>query len=175
MQIEMQKKIFKRWLDDYSKLIFKVVRAYAVSAQDQDDLFQEILLQLYLAVPGFRGDAKETTWIYRVSLNTALTWNRNDKRKRKKFKTNVLDIQDLASNSGDNNDLSQNDQILNQVYDGIRKLPKSDSSIILLYLDGLSYDQISEVIGISKTNVGARLNRAKKKLSQLLKGLIDDF
>ncbi|MCK4886695.1 MAG: sigma-70 family RNA polymerase sigma factor, partial [Planctomycetes bacterium] len=113
--------------------------------------------------------------IYRVSLNTALTWNRNEKRKRKKFKTNVLDIQDLASNSNDNNDLSQNQQILNDVYDAMRKLSKSDSSIILLYLDGLSYDQISEVIGISKINVGVRLNRAKKKLAQLLKGLIDDF
>ena len=73
MQIGMQEKIFKRWLNDYSKLIFKVVRTYAVSPQDQDDLFQEILIQLYLAIPGFRGDAKETTWIYRVSLNTALT------------------------------------------------------------------------------------------------------
>ncbi len=175
MQIGMQEKIFKRWLNDYSKLIFKVVRTYAVSPQDQDDLFQEILIQLYLAIPGFRGDAKETTWIYRVSLNTALTWNRNEKRKRKKFKTNVLDIQDLASNSNDNNDLSQNQQILNDVYDAMRKLSKSDSSIILLYLDGLSYDQISEVIGISKINVGVRLNRAKKKLAQLLKGLIDDF
>ena len=175
MQIGMQEKIFKRWLNDYSKLIFKVVRTYAVSPQDQDDLFQEILIQLYLAIPGFRGDAKETTWIYRVSLNTALTWNRNEKRKRKKFKTNVLDIQDLASNSNDNNDLSQNQQILNDVYDAMRKLSKSDSSIILLYLDGLSYDQISEVIGISKINVGVRLNRAKKKLARLLKGLIDDF
>ena len=175
MQIETQKKIFKQWLNDYSKLIFKVVRAYTVSPQDQDDLFQEILVQLYLAVPGFRGDAKETTWIYRVSLNTALTWNRNEKRKRKKFKTNVLNIQDLATNSNDNNDLSQNEQILNDVYDAMRKLSKSDSSIILLYLDGLSYDQISEVIGISKTNVGVRLNRAKKKLARLLKGLIDDF
>ena len=175
MQIEKQQKIFKQWLNDYSKLIFKIVRAYAVSPQDQDDLFQEILIQLYSAIPDFRGDAKETTWIYRVSLNTALTWNRNEKRKRKKFKTNVLDIENVPTTKNDNNDLLENQKILNEVYDAIRKLPKSDSSIILLYLESLSYDQISEIIGISKTNVGVRLNRAKKKLTQLLKGLIDDF
>jgi len=173
MQIEKQQKIFKQWLNDYRKLIFKVVKAYAVSPQDQDDLFQEILIQIYSAIANFRGDAKETTWIYRISLNTALTWRRNEKRK--KFKTNILDIQDVPTTRNDNNDLSQNEQILNDVYDAIRKLSKSDSSIVLLYLDGLSYDQISEVIGISKTNVGVRLNRAKKKLTQLLKGLIDDF
>jgi len=69
MQIEMQEKIFKRWLDEYSRLIFKVVRAYAVSPQDRDDLFQEILMQLYLAVLGFRGDAKlQWEWLCFYSL-----------------------------------------------------------------------------------------------------------
>ena len=175
MQIETQRKIFKQWLNDYSKLIFKVVRAYTVLPQDQEDLFQEILIHIYSAIPGFRGEAKETTWIYRISLNTALTWSRNEKRKRKRFKNDILDVQEVPAVKSDSDDPLQNEQILNQVYDAIRQLPKSDSSIVLLYLDGLSYDEISEIIGISKTNVGARLNRAKKKLVQLLKGLIDDF
>ena len=175
MQIETQRKIFKQWLNDYSKLIFKVVRAYAISPQDQEDLFQEILIHIYSAIPCFRGEAKETTWIYRISLNTALTWSRNEKRKRKRFKTDILDVQEVPAAKSDSEDPSQNEQILNQVYDAIRQLPKSDSSIVLLYLDGLGYDEISEIIGISKTNVGVRLNRAKKKLAQLLKGLIDDF
>ncbi len=66
-------------------------------------------------------------------------------------------------------------KILSQVYDAIRQLCKTDCSIVLMYLDGLSYDQMADVLGISKSNVGVRLNRAKKKLAQLLKGLIDDF
>ena len=175
MQIETQRKIFKQWLNDYSKLIFKVVRAYTISPQDQEDLFQEILIHIYSAIPCFRGEAKETTWIYRISLNTALTWSRNEKRKRKRFKTDILDVQEVPATESDSDDSLQNEQILNQVYDAIRQLPKSDSSIVLLYLDGLGYDEISEIIGISKTNVGVRLNRVKKKLAQLLKGLIDDF
>jgi len=175
MQIEKQRKIFKQWLNDYSKLIFKVVRAYTISPQDQEDLFQEILIHIYSAIPCFRGEAKETTWIYRISLNTALTWSRNEKRKRKRFKTDILDVQEVSATKSDSDDPLQNEQILNQVYDAIRQLTKSDSSIVLLYLDGLGYDEISEIIGISKTNVGVRLNRAKKKLAQLLKGVIDDF
>ena len=144
-------------------------------SQDKDDLFQEILLQIWSSIPGFQGSAKETTWIYRVALNTALVWKRTEKRKRKRFRTEFLDIQEISQAKGDCNELSQNQYVLNQVYDSIRQLPKSESSILLLYLDGLSYDEMADVIGISKSNVGVRLNRAKKKLAQSLKGLIDDF
>ena len=175
MLIDKQEKIFKRWLGEYKRLILKVVNAYADLSQDKDDLFQEILLQIWSSIPGFQGSAKETTWIYRVALNTALVWKRTEKRKRKRFRTEFLDIQEIPQDEGDCNELSQNQYVLNQVYDSIRQLPKSESSILLLYLDGLSYDEMADVIGISKSNVGVRLNRAKKKLAQSLKGLIDDF
>jgi len=170
-----QEKLFKQWLEEYKNLIFKVVRAYAKSQQDQDDLFQEILLQLWLSIPRFEGEAKETTWIYKVALNTSLVWKRTEKRKRKKLRTEALNIQEISQAKSDCDKSSQNQQILGQVYDSIRQLAKSESSIVLLYLDGLSYDEIADVLGISKSNVGARLNRAKKKLAQLLEGLIDDF
>ncbi len=175
MLIDEQEKIFKRWLDEYRVLVFKVIRAYADSPQDKDDLFQEILLQMWSSVPRFQGNAKETTWIYRVALNTALVWKRTEKRKRKRFRTKVLDIQEVSKNKIDCDELSGDQHVLDQVYDAIRGLPKSESSILLLYLDGLSYDEMADVLGISKSNVGVRLNRAKKKLAQLLKGLIDDF
>lgn len=169
-----QEKIFKRWFFEYKKLIFKIVKTYANLPQDKDDLFQEILLQIWSSIPGFKGDAKETTWIYRVALNTALIWKRTEKRKRKRFRTEFLDVREISQDD-DNKKLSQNQHLMNQVYDSIRQLPESESYILLLYLDGLSYDEMADVIGISKTNVGVRLNRAKKKLAQLLKGLIDDF
>ncbi len=173
MQIDKQEKIFKQWFGEYKKLIFKVVKTYADLPQDKDDLFQEILLQIWSSIPSFQGGAKETTWIYRVALNTALVWKRTEKRKR--FRTEFLDIQEISQAKGDCDELSQNQLVLDQVYDSIRQLPKSESSIVLLYLDGLSYDEMADVLGISKSNVGVRLNRAKKKLAQLLKGLIDDF
>ena len=175
MLIDDQEIIFKQWLGEYKKLIFKVVKTYADLPHDKDDLFQEILLQIWSSIPSFQGDAKETTWIYRVALNTALVWNRTEKRKRKRFRFEFLDLQQISETKGVCDDFSQNLQVLDQVYDSIKQLSKSESSIILLYLDGLSYDEIANVLGISKSNVGARLNRTKKKLAQLLKGIIDDF
>ena len=175
MLADKQGKLFKQWFGEHKGLVFKVVKAYAASPQDRDDLFQEILLQLWSSIPGFQGKAKEATWIYRVALNTALVWKRTEKRKRKRSRTEFLDIQEISQAKGDCDELSQNQHVLDQVYNSIRQLPKSESSIVLLYLDGLSYDEMADVLGISKSNVGVRLNRAKKKLAQLLKGLINDF
>lgn len=175
MLIDKQEKIFKQWFGEYKRLIFKVVKTYADLPQDRDDLFQEILLQIWSSIPSFQGNAKETTWIYRVALNTALVWKRTEKRKRKRLRTEFLDVYEISPSKNDCDKLSQNQHVLDQVYDSIRQLPKSESSIVLLYLDGLSYDEMADVLGISKSNVGVRLNRAKRKLAQLLKGLIDDF
>ena len=175
MLTNKQEKIFKQWLGEYKKLIFKVVQAYADLPQDKDDLFQEILLQIWSSIPSFQGNAKETTWIYRVALNTALIWKRTEKRKRKWSRTELWDTQEIPQVKGECDELSQNKHVLDQVYNSIRQLPKSESSILLLYLDALSYDEMADILGISKNNVGVRLNRAKKKLAQLLKGLIDDF
>jgi len=175
MPTDNREKIFQRWLDEYQKLIFKVVRTYAEQPQDKDDLFQEILLQIWFSIPKFQGDAKETTWIYRVAINTSLTWRRTEKRKRKRFRTEFLDIQEITQFKGAGNELPGDQCVLDQVHEAIRQLPKTESSMILLYLDGLSYDEMADVLGISKTNVGTRLNRTKKKLALLLKGLIDDF
>jgi RNA polymerase sigma-70 factor (ECF subfamily) len=171
---ENRENLFKTWLDRHKNLIFKVVNTYAASSEDKDDLFQDILLQLWSSIPGFQGNAKETTWIYRVALNTALVWKRKIDAK-KPFKTEILETRQVSFTKDNCGELSQNNQVLKQVYDAVRQLPKSESSVVLLYLDGLSYDEMADILGISKNNVGVRLNRARKNLAQLLKGLIDDF
>ncbi len=175
MLTDNPEQLFERWLEDYKKLIFKVVNAYGASPEEQEDLFQEILLQLWLSIPRFRGKAKETTWIYRVALNTALVWRRGETRRRKRHRI-------LLTRSAGTSDTQQNfrgsapdQELFVRVYAAIRELPKIDSSVVLLYLDGLSYDEMAEILGISKSNVGVKLNRARKKLARSLKGLIDDF
>jgi RNA polymerase sigma-70 factor (ECF subfamily) len=173
MQPDTQEKLFKQWLAEYDKLIFKVVRAYAVSPQDKDDLFQDILLQLWNSLPSFEGNAAATTWIYRVALNTALVWKRTETRKRKRHRTTVIDFNEVGVVNSDNS--ACNDRLIEQLYDNIRKLEKIDSSLILMHLDGLSYDEMADILGISKNNVGVRLNRAKRQLADLMKGLIDEF
>ena len=173
MAIE-QEKTFKEWLGEYKQLIFKVVRVYAVNREDADDLFQEILLGLWSSIPRYENRAKEATWIYRVALNTALVWRRGESRKKRRDKKIISSLERIAESANENRDGQEREQVIEQVYGAIRKLEKIDSSIVLMWLDGLSYEQIAGVIGISKSNVGVKLNRAKKKLAQLLKGPIDD-
>ncbi len=161
MAVNKNEELFKRWLGEYKQLIFKVVKTYGCSPQDQDDLFQEILLQLWSSIPGFRGKAKETTWIYRVAVNTALVWNRGQVRRQKKHNK----ITAIKLNEGiqqQDCEPAETQQITERLYEAIRSLPKIDGSIVLMYLDGLSYDDIAEVLGISQNNVGVKLNRAKK-------------
>ncbi|MGD0571576.1 MAG: RNA polymerase sigma factor [Sedimentisphaerales bacterium] len=161
--------IFKQWFGEHQGLLYRVVRAYGNTAEDQDDLFQEICLQLWLSIPRFEGKAKVSTWIYRVALNTALVWNRGEKNRRKhrdRFITFAPQQQ-----AGDS---QPSREIIERLYEAIRKLPKVDASIVLMHLDGLGYDEMAEILGISESNVGVKLNRTKKQLAQLLGGLIDD-
>jgi RNA polymerase sigma-70 factor (ECF subfamily) len=164
-----QETTLKQWLCEHQGLIFKVVRAYAGTLEDQDDLFQEVLLQLWFSIPNFQGKAKVSTWIYRVALNTALVWNRNEKRRRKHSAPMKVFRPQPSNYSG------QSEEIIGRLYEAIRELSKVDASVVLMHLDGLAYSEMAEILGISESNVGVKLNRAKKQLVLLLDGLIDDF
>src|SRR5579862_8741326 len=128
---------FRQCLADHANIMWKVVRAFAVTRQDQEDLLQETALQLWRSLPTFRGEAKTSTWIYRVAFNTALVWKRNETRRHAKherfFNLNVED-----ANSGQQG-CSHNDEMVDQLYAAIRALPKLDASLALMHLDGLSY------------------------------------
>jgi RNA polymerase sigma-70 factor (ECF subfamily) len=155
---------FRRWLDEHMGLIFKVVRSFADGASDADDLLQEILLQVWLSLPSFRAESKETTWLYRVALNTALAWKRRESGFHSRRRPLELVADSLApSESGSMS------EALAQLYEAIRALPPADRALMLLHFDGLSYNEMAEVIGISESNVGVRLNRIKRKLAEQLK------
>jgi RNA polymerase sigma-70 factor (ECF subfamily) len=160
---------FKQWLGEHQGLIFKVVRAYAGTLEDQDDLFQEVLLQLWFSIPNFQEEAKVSTWIYKVALNTALVWNRSEKRRRKHSAAMAVFSPQQDNCSG------QSEEIIGRLYEAVRKLSKVDASVVLMHLDGLAYNEMADVLGISENNVGVKLNRAKTQLALLLEGLIDDF
>ena len=143
-------------------IILKIARAYTVNVADKEDLINDIALELWKSFRRFKGDSKVSTWIYRVALNTSM----NYKRKREKDKLflpddlNQFQNQELINDPPD----SSNSDILYQCIDELNQLNKA---IILLYLDGNSHDEISEITGISKTNVGTRISRIKEQIKNL--------
>jgi RNA polymerase sigma-70 factor (ECF subfamily) len=152
-----QTQIFETWLSQYKALIFKIVRAYARVTEDQQDLFQEITVQVWRSIPLFKGNSAVTTWIYRIALNTAIKWIRKERRQPEIEKATVLE-QILIGNVVDNDDR------LSWLYDEIHKLDEIDRSVTLLMLEGLSYKEMSAILGITETHVGVKINRIKKQL-----------
>ncbi|PSL45567.1 RNA polymerase sigma-70 factor (ECF subfamily) [Chitinophaga niastensis] len=152
-----QHHIYEKWLGQHKALIFKIVRAYAFSAMDQDDLFQEIIIQIWHSIPSFRHEASVTTWLYRISLNTAIKWTRKE---RKYYHADNLDnVQHILQEHS-----IQMDERLIWLYEEIYKLDAIDRSITLLLLDGFSYKDIAGILGITESNVGVKINRIKKYL-----------
>ena len=159
---------FKRWLQEYGGTVIKVARAYTFAAEDCEDLVQEILLQVWRSLPQFQGRASASTWVYRVALNTALGWHRKEGRRRLRHQP-LLEPEELPVPGPDSAEELQQREVVERLYAAIRQLPKADAALVLLFLDDLSYRQMAEVLGISEGNVGVKLNRAKKALSELMK------
>jgi RNA polymerase sigma-70 factor (ECF subfamily) len=169
MTAQDQEATFRRWLVDHIGLILKVVRGCAASPQDQDDLFQDVLLQIWSSIPAFRGEAKETTWIYRVAFNTALAWRRKERRRRE-GQERFVKFDESPQSQPSHVDSTPEQEIVERLYSAIRQLPKVDASLALMHLDGLSYQEMAEVLGISENYIGVKLNRIRQQLADQLKG-----
>ncbi len=161
--------LFMNWLGEHGSSVMKVARAYTLTGEECQDLAQEILLQAWRSLPNFEGKASAATWFYRVALHTAMKWHRKDKPRRSRQQP-LLEVQAEATEGIDSSEQAQHRDTVEQLYKAIRQLPKTDAALVLLYLDELSYREMAEVLGISESNVGVKLNRAKKALSELMKG-----
>lgn len=169
MQDEEQKSLFMKWLDEHGSSVMKVARAYTLTNEECQDLAQEILLQAWQSLPKFEHKSSAATWFYRVALHTAMNWKRKDKPRRARQKP-LLEVQALTTVGVDCAEQKQQRDTVEQLYQAIHQLPKTDAALVLLYLDELSYREMAEVLGISESNVGVKLNRAKKALDELMKG-----
>ncbi len=164
---EDPKAVFTRWLEEHSASVLKVARAYTLTSEDCQDLAQEILMQAWRSLPKFKGKASAATWFYRVALHTAMNWRRND-QPRRQFQKPLLEVQTLVTDQTDASQDVELQELLDQLYKAIHQLPPTDVALVLLYLDDMSYREMASVLGISESNVGVRLNRAKKALARLL-------
>lgn len=160
---------FAAWIRPHLAMLRRISRAFAASA-DQGDLFQELLISAWKAWPAFRGDSTPATFLYRVAHNRALTWRRREGLRLLRFLEARPDLAAL-SDSGD----SETHRQLDALYAAIRQLPPVDRSLVLLSLEGVSYADMSALHGLSESNIGARLSRARARLTTLVAEASDGF
>jgi RNA polymerase sigma factor (sigma-70 family) len=151
---------FLKIVDEHQAIIFKISRMYRDTLEDQEDLFQEIVFQLWKSFPTFRNESKVSTWMYRIALNTAIAL----------FRKSHLPIVTDARPSEltvqlENDDSSEQEE---RMYWALRQLNSAEKAIIALYLDDYSYSEIASTIGVTENNVGVRINRIKSKLKIIL-------
>ncbi|MFD2147944.1 RNA polymerase sigma factor [Mucilaginibacter antarcticus] len=147
-------------MQEHQAMVHKVCYLYRDSKEDREDLFQEITFQLWKAWPHFKGEAKVTTWMYRIALNTAIAVFRK-KRPDIEFPSVMPDMPDEPPNE-------EHERRQEQLFAALKQLDDTEKAIITLYFEEMSYRQIAEVLGINENNVGVKINRIKHKLQQLI-------
>ncbi len=163
----MEENDFIEIISNNSGIINNIVRMYCHNNADRDDLHQEIVAQLWKAIPKFRGDSKISTWIYRVALNVAISDFR--KRKREPVTANAGNTYPEIPDSGS----KRPEEEIQLLYRAIEKLTRIERAMILLYLDGQAYEDISEIMGITGNNARVKMHRIKEKLKLIFKELND--
>ena len=162
---------------EYERVIYKVCYLYTTPNATLNDLYQEVVLNIWKAFPKFRRECKISTWIYRIALNTCISFIRKEKnipeivtltsfiRKEK----NIPEIVTLTQEADRSEEDDETQAMLRQLYQMINRLGQLEKSIILLYLEEKSYEEISEITGLTVTNVATKLNRIKDKLKKMNK------
>ncbi|MFC3562761.1 RNA polymerase sigma factor [Pedobacter jamesrossensis] len=155
--------IFLTLINQHKAIIHKISKMYMNDAEEQRDLFQEIVMQLWKAYPSFKGNSKFSTWMYRVSLNTALIYFKKDSRKVDKTPLDEnIDIIDI-------NESESKEEKLAYLYKAVHELNTVERALIFLFLENQSHREIAENLGISEVNARVKLNRTKEKLQFIIK------
>lgn len=157
----MSEKEFLALIDQHQGIIHKICRLYRDSTEDREDLFQEIMFQLWQSFPSFEGNAKITSWMYRIALNTALA----SFRKKKPDISYTAILPDYPEDQPNEQEAIQKEKL----FEVLKKLDDIEKAIIALYFEDMSYAEISAITGISENYVGVKLNRIKTKILKLLK------
>ena len=155
-----KEKRFMDVLNQFDGVVRRVCFMYSQNSDDFNDLYQETMVRLWQGLDSFRGDAKISTWIYRATVNSCISWLRLNKRH-----SNHSDIEEaLQTVAGDD---TEHREQLRVLYGVIRRLDTFEKALIMMWLDSYSYDEIAEVAGISRQNVGTRLHRIRAKIKDM--------
>ncbi len=161
----MEELLEKKFIDDINRnigIVHKVANIYFMDSKERDDVIQEMLYHLWKGYPGFKGNSKFSTWMYRVCLNTSITYLSKSKP------NNYVPLSHQHTQIGDEN-IPEPNETLALLNKAIEKLSQINKGIILLYLEELNYEEIAQITGLSKSNVSVRLVRIKRELEKELK------
>jgi RNA polymerase sigma-70 factor (ECF subfamily) len=155
---------FINLVQEHRALLYKVCHLYCSSIHDRQDLFQEIVIQLWRSYPKFRGEAKFSTWLYRIALNTAISDLRRQKRRPRPVDPGELpaELQDIQYEK-------EKEEQLQLLYAAIDQLTEVEKAVVMLYLEDKPYDEMEEILGINQNNLRVKMNRIKEKLRKLTK------
>lgn len=154
--METAEQAFVALVREYERVIYKVCYLYTTPNATLADLYQEVVLNLWRAFPAFRHKCKVSTWVYRIALNTCISFIRKER--------NLPEIVTLTTDADRTDDDDATAQMLRQLYRLINRLGQLEKSIVLLYLEEKSYEEIAEITGLTRTNVATKLSRIKDKL-----------
>ena len=160
-----KKEQFIKTIDEHKKIIYKIVNSYCQNKEDRKDLEQEIVIQLWNSFDNYNSDYKYSTWMYRIALNVAISYYR--KEKKWSFKNNYYNEESIFKIEEETNEeQTELDYHLKLLQEFIHNLNELNKALMLLYLEEKSYEEIAEILGISKTNVATKISRIKLKLKK---------
>ena len=161
--IETKEKEFLSQLQMHKGILHKVSRMYMDTEEDREDLRQEIIIQLWKSYNSFKKESEFSTWMYRVAINTAITYF-----KKEKNNIDTLYTAEMPDHSSTEYDATK-DQQMEQFYKAVHELKPVEKALIFYFLEGLSHKKIGENLGISEINARVKLNRTKEKLQNIIK------
>ena len=160
MDIAVLEQEFVRMIQEYKAVIYKVTSFYVDEQTTIDDLYQDVVLNLWKSYPNFRHESAESTWIYRIALNTCISYYRKGKNKPQHVEfTPEIKV------------FTEENESIGTLYALINQLGKLEKALIFLYLEDRPYKEITEIMGITSTNVSTKVNRIKEKLKLMSKQL----
>lgn len=166
MSAELTQNQFVELVQAHQGILHKICRVYAAAPEDHQDLYQEILIQLWKSYGSFRGEAKFSTWMYRIALNTAISDLRRQQRKVK-----VLYPEEAPAGLAAEPLSLEKEEQLQKLYAAIGELGEIDKALVMLYLEDRSYDEMEAILGINQNHLRVKMNRIKEKLRKRTKTL----
>jgi RNA polymerase sigma-70 factor (ECF subfamily) len=159
MNQKEQREYFRDIIEQHKGILFKVARAYCLNEDDRQDLIQEMMIQIWQSINRFNNQIKISTWLYRISLNVAISFYR--KNMARANKNTMLNEQ---TEQIPTDDKTEEDQQLNLLEHFISELKEFDKALMILYLEDKSHAEIAEILGMTVSNVGTKIGRIKDKI-----------